>query len=167
MGAEFIHGDLNNVIDLVEEHNWGRRQVGRCAALAPSLLDFCHLSLFEHRAHNRFFACAFPLPLQIFTWSHGDGGPAVRPAPDGGNGYYFLGAEGRLLRSDDEDADFYNCNEALWGLGSVDAASADSDPRTLRQYLKDVGVTDAFMALADATALIGAASSKPRSNALA
>ena len=87
---------------------------------------------------------------QIFTWSHGDGGPSKRPAPDGGVGYYFLGKEGKLLRSDDEDPEFKACNRALWELGYVEAASADADTRNLRQYLTDAGVTERFLGLADA-----------------
>lgn len=87
---------------------------------------------------------------QIFTWSHGDGGPSKRRAPDGGCGYYFLGNEGRLLRFDADDADFKRCNRALQGLGEVDAQVADADPRSLRDYLKDSGVVEPFLTLADA-----------------
>ena len=87
---------------------------------------------------------------QIFTWSHGDGGPSKRPSPDGGRGYYWLPKEGRLLRSDDLDAEFRHCNAALHKLGSVPATAADADTRTLRGFLVDEGVTERFLPLADA-----------------
>ncbi len=112
LGAEFIHGDINGVVELCEANGWSRRQ--------------------------------------IFTWSHGDGGPAEGPAPDGGVGYSYMGKEGRLLRYDDDDADMKVCNEALWKLSAVESAAAEADTRTLRQYLVDEGVPTRMLGLADA-----------------
>ena len=42
---------------------------------------------------------------QLFTWAQGDGGPSDHAAPDGGAGYYWLGAEQKLLRFDEAEAD--------------------------------------------------------------
>lgn len=86
---------------------------------------------------------------QIFTWSHGDGGPSKRRAPDGGSGYYFLGKEKRLLPFDADDEGFHHCNHLLQTLGERDAATADADPRSLRQYLVDNGVVEPYLSLAD------------------
>jgi len=110
VGAEFIHGDINHIVELCEEHGWARRH--------------------------------------IFTWSHGDGGPAEGPAPDGGIGYYWIGKEGKLLRYDDEDPDMKRCNEALWNLQYVDKDAAEADTRTLKQYLQDEGVPERMLGLA-------------------
>ena len=32
---------------------------------------------------------------RLFTWSQGDGGPSEHESPDGGAGYYYIGAEKR------------------------------------------------------------------------
>lgn len=87
---------------------------------------------------------------QIFTWSHGDGGPSKRRAPDGGCGYYYLETQRRILRFDDEDVEFRRCNKALQSLAEVDRETADKDPRSLRDYLVDQGVVEPFLSLADA-----------------
>jgi len=110
LGAEFIHGDVNPIVELCEKEGWSRRH--------------------------------------LFTWSHGDGGPAEAPAPDGGMGYYYLGAERRLLRFDDPDPDFAACNEALWRLPETEAEDADADTRSLRQYLVDEGVPSRMLGMA-------------------
>lgn len=110
LGAEFIHGDVNPIVELCEEEGWSRRH--------------------------------------LFTWSHGDGGPAEAPAPDGGMGYYYLGREKKLLRFDDPDPDFAACNEALWRLPETEAVEADADPRSLRQYLVDEGVPERMLGMA-------------------
>ena len=110
LGAEFIHGDVNPIVELCEAHGWSRRH--------------------------------------IFTWSHGDGGPADGPAPDGGIGYYYLGREKRLLAYDDADADMARCNEALWALQAQERSAAERDRRSLRQYLVDEGVPDRMLGLA-------------------
>jgi hypothetical protein len=112
LGAEFIHGDINPIVELCESQGWARRH--------------------------------------IFTWSHGDGGPAEEAAPDGGIGYYYLAKENKLLRFDDEDPDMKRCNEALWNLQNVPRDAAEADTRTLRQYLIDEGVPDRMLGLADA-----------------
>lgn len=104
MGAEFIHGDINPIVELCEANGWARRH--------------------------------------IFTWSHGDGGPAEGPAPDGGVGYYWIGAERKLYRYDDEDVDMKRCNEALWNLQHVEKDAAEADRRSLKQYLADEGVPE-------------------------
>ena len=110
LGAEFIHGDVNPIVELCESQGWRRRH--------------------------------------IFTWSHGDGGPADGPAPDGGIGYYFLGKENKLMQYDDEDPDMIKCNEALWALDKFSPKVADNDKRTLREYLIDSGVPDRLLGLA-------------------
>jgi len=110
LGAEFIHGDVNPIVELCESQGWRRRH--------------------------------------IFTWSHGDGGPADGPAPDGGIGYYYLGKENKLMQYDDEDPDMKLCNEALWALDKFNPKVADSDRRTLREYLIDSGVPDRLLGLA-------------------
>ena len=110
LGAEFIHGDVNPIVELCEAHGWSRRH--------------------------------------IFTWSHGDGGPADGPAPDGGVGYYYLGREQRLLAYDDADADMARCNEALWALQAHERSAAERDRRSLRQYLVDEGVPERMLGLA-------------------
>jgi len=110
LGAEFIHGDVNPIVELCESEGWRRRH--------------------------------------IFTWSHGDGGPADGPAPDGGIGYYYLGKENKLMQYDDEDPDMKLCNEALWALDKFSPKVADSDKRTLREYLVDSGVPDRLLGLA-------------------
>jgi len=110
LGAEFIHGDVNPIVELCEAHGWRRRH--------------------------------------IFTWSHGDGGPADGPAPDGGVGYYFLARERRLLRYDSDDADMRVCNEALWALETCERQAAERDRRSLRQYLEDSGVPERMLGLA-------------------
>lgn len=112
LGAEFIHGDINPVVELCEKMGWSRRQ--------------------------------------NFTWSHGDGGPGHEPAPDGGIGYYYLGNEKRLMRYDEEDADMKLCNEALWSMSDVEPKTAEADTRSLRQYLRDMGVPDRMLGMADA-----------------
>jgi monoamine oxidase len=109
LGAEFIHGDVNPVVELCEARGWARRH--------------------------------------LFTWSHGDGGPAEACAPDGGAGYYFLGREGRLLRFDCDDPDFHLCSEALWRLPEFESAD-DADGRSLRRYLQDEGVPERMLGLA-------------------
>jgi hypothetical protein len=110
LGAEFIHGDINPIVELCEEKGWGRRH--------------------------------------IFTWSHGDGGPSHEPAPDGGIGYYYLGAEKKLLRYDADDADMKKCNQVLWDLEHAEMAAAEADKRTLREYLIDAGVAERMLGLA-------------------
>lgn len=87
---------------------------------------------------------------QIFTWSHGDGGPSKKRAPDGGCGYYYLSKQQKLIRFDAEDEGFRHCNRLLQTLGDVDAAAADADTRSLRQYLADNGVVEPYLSLADA-----------------
>ena len=110
LGAEFIHGDANPIVELCEVNNWPRRH--------------------------------------LFTWSHGDGGPAEAPAPDGGIGYYYLGAEKKLLSFDSVDHDLHACSEALWRLSDAAPDVAEADTRSLRKFLIDEGVPQRMLGLA-------------------
>jgi hypothetical protein len=67
-----------------------------------------------------------------------------------GVGYYYLGAENKLLRFDDEDPEFHHCNKVLWDMAYVSSSFAEKDPRSLRQYLLDNNVHPRYLPLADA-----------------
>jgi monoamine oxidase len=85
---------------------------------------------------------------ELFTWAHGDGGPSEHPAPDGGIGMYWVGAEKRLIRFDAEEPEHKHMVEVLWGLGA--RKDVDNDRRSLHQFLKDEGVSDRFIGMAEA-----------------
>jgi len=92
---------------------------------------------------------------KLFTWSQGDGGPSEEPMPDGGIGYYWLGAgdERKLLRWDDPDPEFVALHEALWAMGEEEGGKLAADGRyaeSVRDYLAKVGTPPRMMALADA-----------------
>lgn len=131
LGAEFIHGDANPIVELTEAQGWSRRH--------------------------------------LFTWSHGDGGPAEAPAPDGGIGFYYLGKERALHQFDSEDTDLHLCSEALWRLADAQPDAAEADPRSLLAFLRDEGVPERMLGLACAgygNTAGGTAASVPVSKAM-
>lgn len=79
--------------------------------------------------------------VPVFTWAHGDGGPHPTHLVQGGGGYYYLGAEGRLLRFDSQDPDFLQLNEVLQNLPSSDTS--------MWEYVKS-HVPDRMQGLAEA-----------------
>lgn len=148
-GAEFIHGDLNGPSELCEVRaGGGDRRVASAARTARRACVRVHARLTPPPPppHMQDFNWG---RRQIFTWSHGDGGPSKRRAPDGGCGYYFLSREQRLIRFDAAEPGFRLCNRLLQTLGERDAETADADPRSLRQYLVDNGVVEPYLSLAD------------------
>ncbi|KAL1511359.1 hypothetical protein AB1Y20_006161 [Prymnesium parvum] len=91
---------------------------------------------------------ALRLPTRrVFTAAHGDGGPDAHAAPDGGVALYYLA--GRRLRHDADDAAFVALGGALARLASLRVA--ETDARTLREYLDDEGVPPRALPLAAAS----------------
>jgi len=86
---------------------------------------------------------------ELFTWAHGDGGVSAKPAPDGGIGMYWLGKEKRLLRYDDQDEDLKHMVATLWSLADRSEGATASDPRSLLQALKEAGVAERVLGMAE------------------
>ena len=87
--------------------------------------------------------------IDLFTWAHGDGGPSEHEAPDGGFGMYWIGKDKKLIRFDEQDEELKQMNEALWSLGDRAISITNDDKRTLYEYLKDSGVTDRVIGMAE------------------
>eukprot|EP01114_Cavostelium_apophysatum_P017495 TRINITY_DN5212_c0_g1_i1.p1 TRINITY_DN5212_c0_g1~~TRINITY_DN5212_c0_g1_i1.p1 ORF type:complete len:504 (+),score=50.73 TRINITY_DN5212_c0_g1_i1:31-1512(+) len=83
----------------------------------------------------------------MFTWAQGDG---EHPAELFGKEYalYYMGKEKKLLPYDTKDEEILRLNELLWNLSDLQVD--ENDTRTLEQYLRDCGISDRGIALADA-----------------
>jgi len=86
---------------------------------------------------------------RVFTAAHGDGGPDEEAAPDGGVAKYWLGSSRGILPHDAADGDFGRLNEVLGALSELNVKS--SDQRSLAQYLRDEGLTEPMLRLAEAS----------------
>lgn len=86
----------------------------------------------------------------MFTWAHGDGGPSHEPAPDGGVAAYWLGKEKRLLAWNAECPEFQRMNAALQGMGDVAPELAPQDGKSVEQYLREQGVAERMLPMAEA-----------------
>ena len=89
---------------------------------------------------------------KLFTWAHGDGGVQRKPAPDGGIGFYWLGKEKQLMKYDEHIADdeLNFMNEYLGSLGDIPEETTARDTRTLLQAMRDAGVSERAMSMAEA-----------------
>ena len=87
--------------------------------------------------------------VRVFTAAHGDGGPDEDAAPDGGVARYWLGADRGLLPYDAADEDFVHLNGLLGELSESKVPA--SDRRSLAQYLRDEGVMEPMLRLAEAS----------------
>lgn len=83
----------------------------------------------------------------MFTWAQGDG---EHPEELFGKEYsmYYLGREKALLPYDTNHPEVQKVNKLLFGLSDINVPSTDK--RTLEQYLRENGVSDLGIALADA-----------------
>jgi hypothetical protein len=124
---------------------------------------------------NRAIADAGLRTETVFTWAQGDGGPHPEHAVNGGCGYYYIGAERRLVRFDALDPELVHLNTTLNEMqtsadasksstGSSTASSAtvaSSSPppssasppvaaQTVRDYLVASGCTPRTIAQAEA-----------------
>jgi hypothetical protein len=93
-------------------------------------------------------------PLQpLFIWAQGDGGPLSHPV-NGGYAMYYLGKEKKALRYDvteTEDADFVRCNSVLADLCEhANDPRTSTDTRSLEAWLRDEGVAERMMSMANA-----------------
>ena len=80
----------------------------------------------------KMFADHINLPTeQVFTASHGDGGPDDEPAPDGSVALYVV--DGVAIAHDSKETDFCCLNDALERMREMDVPV--SDTRSLAQYL--------------------------------
>ncbi|CAM9110125.1 unnamed protein product, partial [Phaeothamnion confervicola] len=88
----------------------------------------------------------------LFTWAQGDGGPLpVELEPESSFALYYLGRSKEMLRWDSQDPDFLQMNEFFASLHETTAANeTDGDPRTLRAFLIDHGISDRMLGMADA-----------------
>jgi hypothetical protein len=87
---------------------------------------------------------------ELFTWSHGDGGPSEHPAHDKGIGLYWIGKEKRMMRFDQQDEDHKHMVSVLWSLGERSKQEQDrGEGQSLLDYLKTKGVSDRAMAFAE------------------
>jgi monoamine oxidase len=86
---------------------------------------------------------------ELFTWAHGDGGPSAEPSHHGGVGMYYSGRTKDLLRHDALAPEQHQMIAALWKMNERPAAEADADRRSLKQYLRDEGVTDDALVFAE------------------
>ena len=111
------------------------------------------------------FARKYNQPLrEIFCWAHGDCGPSLEDVK-GGYGLYFVGKDdldpketsssevslnkkNRLLRYDDNDADFVNINNLLWDLVLLDENKIDESV-SLDDYLKEKKININMQRLAE------------------
>jgi monoamine oxidase len=98
------------------------------------------------------FAAEHDEPIdEMFIWAHGDGGPLEAPV---GNGYglYYVGngsKKGRLMRFDDQDADFVHVNGELLLLSKLHEDDFTLEP-SLQEYLAKRGCSDDMIRMADA-----------------
>jgi hypothetical protein len=84
---------------------------------------------------------------ELFCWAQGDGGPQEEPATDGGVGYYYMGKEKKLMRFDGLDADIEHLHEVLDAVGDEELLE---DKQNLEEYLREKGVAERVISLADA-----------------
>lgn len=68
--------------------------------------------------------------VPVYTWAHGDGGPHPDHPVSGGCGYYYIGAESKLLKYDSTDPDFVHLNKVL-----QDMPVGEPDNQTVLNYL--------------------------------
>ena len=82
---------------------------------------------------------------EVYTWAQGDSGPYPDHPVHGGCGYYYLGAENRMLSYDSQDPDFLKLNQTLRTMNTT------TNPyTTVHQYLVAQGVAPRMMSLANA-----------------
>jgi len=86
----------------------------------------------------------------LFTWAHGDGGPGLELAPDGGYGLYYIGRDRQMLRFDSQVEDFKHMNHLIDLMYQTSPKDTDDDSRTMGEYLLDGKASPRMVALADA-----------------
>eukprot|EP01125_Pyxidicula_operculata_P010784 TRINITY_DN3554_c0_g1_i1.p1 TRINITY_DN3554_c0_g1~~TRINITY_DN3554_c0_g1_i1.p1 ORF type:complete len:510 (-),score=98.68 TRINITY_DN3554_c0_g1_i1:68-1597(-) len=84
---------------------------------------------------------------KLFTWAQGDG-PAQAHHVGGGAAMYYLGLKKKLVRWDTDDKDVTTVNKLLWSMGKNELDY--SDTRSLENYLRENGVSEEGLGLADA-----------------
>jgi len=150
-GLYCAHYLTNNGVDvvMVEANNW----VGGRIKAMKGWVHWKTLDLGAEFIHGKETLLnkivdenGFPSRL-MFTWAQGDG---EHPEELFGKEFagYFLGKEKKLLPYNTQEPDIVKTNEVLYSLSDVDASP--NDPRTLEEYLKQQGLSENGLKLAEA-----------------